>query len=36
MKIFTRVLVKNEIGSNLVIQDREDVWNFPGAKLELG
>lgn len=36
MKIFTRILVKDETGSILVIQDREDVWNFPGGKLELG
>lgn len=36
MKIFTRVLVKDETGSIMVIQDRENVWNFPGGKLELG
>lgn len=34
--IFTRVLIKNEMNSILVLQDREDIWNFPGGKLELG
>lgn len=34
--IFTRVLIKDEMNSILVLQDREDIWNFPGGKLELG
>lgn len=36
MNIFTRVIVKNERGAVLVIQDREKSWNFPGGKLEEG
>lgn len=34
--IFTRVLIKDEMNSILVLQDREDIWNFPGGKLKLG
>lgn len=34
--IFTRVLIQDEMNSILVLQDREDIWNFPGGKLELG
>lgn len=34
--IFTRVLIKDEDNSFLVIQDRTNIWNFPGGKLELG
>ncbi|GAA0364817.1 NUDIX hydrolase [Alkalibacterium iburiense] len=36
MNIFTRVIVKDEAGAVLVIQDREKSWNFPGGKLEEG
>lgn len=35
-KVFTRVLIKNEEDSILVVQDRENIWNFPGGKQELG
>lgn len=35
-KIFSRVLIKDESNNVLVVQDREDIWNFPGGKLELG
>lgn len=35
-KTFTRVLIKDEMNNILVVQDREDMWNFPGGKLELG
>lgn len=35
-KIFSRVLIKDEMNNILVVQDREDIWNFPGGKLEVG
>ncbi|WP_026691982.1 NUDIX hydrolase [Peribacillus kribbensis] len=35
-KVFTRVLIGDRDHNILVIQDRENVWNFPGGKKELG
>jgi 8-oxo-dGTP diphosphatase len=35
-KVFTRVLIKDEDGNILVVQDRANLWNFPGGKQELG
>lgn len=34
-KSFSRVLIKDEEGNILVVQDRENVWNFPGGKKEV-
>lgn len=34
--VFTRVLIKDEDNNILVIQDRANLWNFPGGKMELG
>ncbi|RBP86861.1 8-oxo-dGTP diphosphatase [Cytobacillus firmus] len=34
--IFTRVLIKDEDHHILVVQDRGDLWNFPGGKQEIG
>lgn len=31
---FARVLMKDSSGNLLVIQDRDDTWNFPGGKKE--
>ncbi|MDF2036418.1 NUDIX hydrolase [Cytobacillus oceanisediminis] len=35
-KVFCRVLIKDESGNVLVVQDRTNLWNFPGGKQELG
>lgn len=35
-KVFSRVLIKDEDNNILVVQDRANVWNFPGGKQELG
>lgn len=35
-KVFSRVLVKDEDHNILVVQDRANLWNFPGGKQELG
>ncbi|MGQ4672112.1 NUDIX hydrolase (plasmid) [Bacillus toyonensis] len=32
---FSRVLIKDTSNKILIIQDRADVWNFPGGKQEL-
>jgi len=32
---FSRVLIKDKGNNLLVVQDRGDVWNFPGGKQEL-
>lgn len=32
---FSRVLIKDISNKILIIQDRADVWNFPGGKQEL-
>ncbi len=32
---FSRVLIKDTSNNILIIQDRADVWNFPGGKQEL-
>lgn len=34
--IFSRVLIKDKNNHNLVVQDRESIWNFPGGKQEIG
>ncbi|MDF2038433.1 NUDIX hydrolase [Cytobacillus oceanisediminis] len=34
--IFTRVLIKDKDHHILVVQDRGDLWNFPGGKQEIG
>lgn len=34
-QVFCRVLIKNQRNNLLVVQDRGDVWNFPGGKQEL-
>jgi 8-oxo-dGTP diphosphatase len=34
-KVFSRVLIKDTSNNILVVQDRSDVWNFPGGKKEL-
>jgi 8-oxo-dGTP diphosphatase len=33
-KSFSRVLIKDGDGKILVVQDRENIWNFPGGKQE--
>ncbi|MGM0867592.1 MAG: NUDIX hydrolase [Bacillota bacterium] len=35
-KVFTRVLIKDKEGNILVVQDRTNLWNFPGGKQDLG
>ncbi|MEK3886669.1 NUDIX hydrolase [Bacillus sp. FSL K6-3431] len=35
-KYFTRVLIIDEDDNILVVQDRTNLWNFPGGKQELG
>ncbi|MGD6856428.1 NUDIX hydrolase [Bacillus infantis] len=35
-KVFSRVLIKDEDHNILVVQDRVNLWNFPGGKQELG
>lgn len=35
-RTFSRVLIKDTSNKLLVVQDRVDVWNFPGGKQELG
>jgi 8-oxo-dGTP diphosphatase len=34
-KVFSRVVIKDTNDNILVVQDRMDLWNFPGGKLEI-
>jgi 8-oxo-dGTP diphosphatase len=34
--VFTRVLIKDKDNYLLIIQDRDNLWNFPGGKQETG
>ncbi|MGP4063263.1 NUDIX hydrolase [Halobacillus sp. H74] len=33
-KSFSRMLIKDSEGNILVVQDKENLWNFPGGKRE--
>ncbi|MCM3597576.1 NUDIX hydrolase [Metabacillus idriensis] len=35
-KVFSRVLIKDNNDNILVVQDRANIWNFPGGKKEIG
>ena len=34
--VFSRVVIKDKDNNILVVQDRANLWNLPGGKLELG
>ncbi|MDI7741247.1 NUDIX hydrolase [Lysinibacillus fusiformis] len=34
--LFSRVLIRDQENNILIVQDRGNLWNFPGGKLEYG